>query len=201
MLHLIRLFSFVVLSRVCHAQCTLTPYAHTVLTWLWRWLPHRLIVKTSITVNNSPIQEVLSSLGRSYSTCLWIDSWVQTFHSVCVLFISQENHTGCVLKHVKNQEIQKHTFWTFELFVVETILPLIKIIVYTVHGVQKMFWFHLTTFLDFLKKHHVIIVKLFIFFLWGSVMAVSNYCKVPLILVKFILKALLILNRLSHSLS
>ena len=137
MLHLIRLFSFVVLSRVCHAQCSLTPYAHTVLTWLWRWLPHRLIVKTSITVNNSPIQEVLSSLGRSYSTCLWIDSWVQTFHSVCVLFISQENHTGCVLKHVKNQEIQKHTFWTFELIVVETILPLIKIIDYTVHGVQK----------------------------------------------------------------
>ena len=47
-------------------------------------------------------------------------------------------------------------------------------------GLKKMFWFHLTTLLDFLKKHHVIMVKLIIFLseavLWQYI--VSNYCKV-----------------------
>ena len=161
MLHLIRLFSFVVLSRVCHAQCTLTPYVRTVFTWLWRWLPHRLIVKTSITVNNSPIQELLGSPGWSYSTYryLWNYSWVQTFHSVCVLFISQENHIGCLFGLWANCCWNNITFdKDNSLYCTCFFNPMYMKLKHL------MFWFHLTTLYDCLKKHHVIIVKLFIFF-------------------------------------
>ena len=40
------------------------------------------VVETSVTVNNSPIQVYV----HPYSTYLWNDSWVQTFHSSTLYF-------------------------------------------------------------------------------------------------------------------
>ena len=52
------------------------------------------VVETSVTVsNNSPIQDyILHSPGWLYSTYLWNDSWVQTFHRATYLFVNKRNY-------------------------------------------------------------------------------------------------------------
>ena len=46
--------------------------------WLWRWLPHRLSKRQSLSTTTFLFRT--SSPGQSNSTYFWNDSWVQTFH-------------------------------------------------------------------------------------------------------------------------
>ena len=48
--------------------------------WLWRWLPHRLSKRQSLSTTTVLFRT--SSPGKSNSTYFWNDSWVQTFHII-----------------------------------------------------------------------------------------------------------------------